>query len=155
MIRCYLVNNHEPIIRGGFFFYYCTRVSSHGSHCSILFSSFLIFPISDKMGAIVSFAPAYCTASFSQRARVMTGSDVRPTLGWYVLCLRPVLQQWAYGRRCWRLTSVLSPLPTNRAEANMMIVFNSSDILIQGYALTGFIEYFCLIYWLFWLLLKS
>lgn len=64
-----------------------------GHTVTVCFPCFLFFPISDKMGANVSFAPAYCTASFSQRARVMTGSDVRPTLGWYVLCLRPVLPQ--------------------------------------------------------------
>lgn len=75
---------------------------------------------------------ACCAAFFSQWVSVMTGSGVRPTLGWYVLCLRPVLPPRAYGRRRWRFTRVLSPLPTNWAEANMLVL-NSSDILMHRF----------------------
>lgn len=93
---------------------------------------------------------ACCAAFFSQRVSVMTGSGVRPTLGWYVLCLRPVLQLRAYGHRRWRFTRVLSPLPTNWAEANTLVL-NSSDILMHGFVLMcGFKGYFSQIYRLFW-----
>lgn len=155
MIHCCLVNNHEPIIRGGFF-YIAPEFPHMGHTVTVCFAHFLFFLYRTKWEQLCHLLLhiAQPPSPGSQRVRVMTGSNVRPTLGWYVLCLCPVLPQWAYGRRCWRLTSVLSPLPTNWAEANM-IVFNSGNILMQGYALTGFIGHFCLIYWLFCLLLKS
>lgn len=79
----------------------------------ILFSFFLI---QDSLsGILISH-----TAFSSQQVRVMTGSNIRPKLGWYMLCLCP-------GTSChcehmggdteihWLLTSNLSPLATNRA----------------------------------------
>lgn len=134
MIHCCLVNNYDFIIRWVFIapeFYLLLRDMVH---TVTVYSSLFLSLIWDKTGANVSSRSAYCTASFSQRVRVMTGSNVRPTLGWYMLCLRPVPPQRAYGRRRWHFTSVLSPLPTNWAEANT-VVFNWSDILIHGFVL--------------------
>lgn len=116
----------------------------------LLHMSFLRFLWCMVRSEWANLVSACCAAFFSQRVSVMTGSGVRPTLGWYVLCLRPVLPPRTYGRRRWRFTRVLSPLPTNWAEANTLVL-NSSDILMHGFVLMcGFKGYFSQIYRLFW-----
>lgn len=117
----------------------CTWVLQHMVNTVIVcFAQYiyilLLFPT--KQERMSESGCSCCAPFFSQRVSVITGSSVRPTLGWYVLCLCPVLPHWAYG--C-RFTRVLSPLPTNGAEANTL-VFNLSHILMRGFVLTGFMD---------------